>query len=148
VCLFGVRSFEHGEAALLKRLGVKVFYTHEIEARGVARALREAIEVVAAAPAGFGITLDLDAVDPADAPGVGTPAANGIRASDLIAALAEHRTARDLLAIEIVEFNPLRDREAATAGIVSDALDALLGQSVIPVRFATRSKRTVQRAVV
>jgi arginase len=121
---------------------------HEIEARGVARTLREAIEIVAAAPAGFGVTLDLDAIDPHDAPGVGTPAADGIRASELVQALAEHGSRRNLIGIEIVEFNPFRDREAVTAGVVGDALDALLvGQAALPVHFADTRQPTRPRAV-
>ena len=134
VCLYGVRSFERGEAELLDRLGVRVFFMSEIASRGVAQTLREAIAIVAGAAAGFGITLDLDAIDPGDAPGVGTPAEGGMRAADLLSALAEHGGHPRLLGIEIVEYNPFRDRQAATAGIVGDALDAiLLGQSALPL---------------
>jgi ornithine--oxo-acid transaminase len=134
VCLFGVRSFEHGEAELLQRLGVRVFFMDEIAKRGVAATLREAMDVVRSASGGFGITLDLDAIDPDDAPGVGTPAEGGMRAADLISALGEHGGHADLVGIEIVEYNPFRDRQAATAGVVGDALDAiLLGQAALPV---------------
>jgi ornithine--oxo-acid transaminase len=134
VCLFGVRSFEQGEAELLHRLGVRVFFMDEIAKRGVSATLREAIEIVSRASGGFGITLDLDAIDPDDAPGVGTPAEGGMRAADLISALGEHGGHADLVGIEIVEYNPFRDRLAATAGLIGDALDAiLLGQAALPV---------------
>ena len=134
VCLFGVRSFERGEAELLQRLGVRVFFMAEIAERGVAQTMREAMDIVTGASAGFGITLDLDAIDPGDAPGVGSPAAGGMRSSELIAALAEHGAHPDLVGIEIVEYNPYRDRLAATAGLVGDALDAiLLGQAALAV---------------
>jgi ornithine--oxo-acid transaminase len=134
VCLFGVRSFEAGEAALLKRLGVRVFLMEEITRRGIAETLREAMSIVTCAAGGFGITLDLDAIDPGDAPGVGSPAEGGMRAAELISALAEHGGRPDLRGIEIVEYNPFRDRHAATAGLVGDALDAiLLGQAALPV---------------
>lgn len=140
VCLFGVRSFERGEAELLERLGVRVFFMDEIARRGVADALREAMSLVCCASGGFGITLDLDAIDPSDAPGVGSPAAGGMRAADLMAALAEHGAHPNLCGVEIVEYNPYRDRHSATAGVVGDALDAmLLGQSAlaVPVRAAS-----------
>jgi arginase len=130
VCLYGVRSFERGEAELLERLGVRVFLMSEIEERGVATTLAEAISIVGCADGGFGITLDLDAIDPLDAPGVGTPEAGGLRGDDLIAALAAHGGHPNLVGIEIVEYNPFQDRAATTAGLVSDALDAMLvGQS-------------------
>jgi arginase len=134
VCLFGVRSFERGEAALLERLGVRVFFMDEIAKRGVALTLSEATALVGCASGGFGITLDLDAIDPSDAPGVGSPAEGGMRAADLLSALAENGGHSNLAGIELVEYNPYRDRQGATAGIVADALDAiLLGQAALAV---------------
>jgi ornithine--oxo-acid transaminase len=134
VVLFGVRSFERGEAELLERLGVRVFFMDEIARRGVAATLREAMSIVTCASGGFGITLDLDAIDPGDAPGVGSPAEGGMRASELMAALAEHGGHPALVGIEVVEYNPYRDRQATTAGLVGDALDAiLLGQAALSV---------------
>lgn len=134
VCLYGVRSFEQGEADLLKRLGVRIFFMEEIARRGVAQTLREALEVVSCASGGFGITLDLDAIDPDDAPGVGTPSPDGMRGSELMSALATHGGHPNLVGVEIVEYNPYRDRQSATAGLVGDALDAILaGQATLAV---------------
>ena len=147
VCLYGVRSFERGEAEFLARLGVRVFLMSEIAERGVAVTLNEAVSTVGCANGGFGITLDMDAIDPLDAPGVGTPEAGGLRGDELIAALAAHGAHPNLVGIEIVEYNPYQDRASATAGLVCDALDAMLvGQSRLctpwqgtprdPARFA------------
>ena len=139
VALYGVRSFEEGEAALLARLGVRVFFMHEIAERGVEVTLKEAMAIVEGASAGFGITLDLDAVDPTDAPGVGTPAAGGVRAAALLSGLALHGAHPDLIGIEIVEYNPFRDRLSTTAAFIADALDAiLLGQAPLAqgIQFA------------
>jgi len=134
VCLYGVRSFERGEAELLDRSGVRIYFMSEIEERGVSETMAEALAIVRRASGGFGITLDLDAIDPGDAPGVSTPAAGGLRGADLISALAEHGGDPNLIGIEIVEYNPYRDRQAATAGLVSDALDAmLLAQAALEV---------------
>jgi arginase len=134
VCLYGVRSFERGEAELLERLGVRVFFMSEIERRGIGETLQEALTIATCASGGFGITLDLDAVDPGDAPGVGSPAPNGMRAAELVSALAEHAARPGLVGLEIVEYNPYHDRQAATAGVVADALVAMLaGQAVLAV---------------
>jgi arginase len=127
VCLYGVRSFERGEAEFLERLGVRVFFMHEIARRGIAETLREALSIVTCASGGFGITLDLDAIDPGDAPGVGSPAPEGIRGAELISGLAEHGGHPNLVGVEIVEYNPYHDRQAATAALVADALVAILG---------------------
>jgi arginase len=142
VCLYGVRSFEQGEADFLKRLGVRVFFMDEIARRGIPETLSEALAIVRCASGGFGITLDLDAIDPRDAPGVGSPAPDGMRGAALMSALAEHGGDRNLVGVEIVEYNPYRDREAVTAGLVADALDAILtGQAT----FGAASGRDADR---
>ena len=134
VCLYGVRSFEQGEAELLERLGVRVFFMEEIQRRGIAVTLREAMSLVACASGGFGITLDMDAIDPTDAPGVGTPAPGGLPGAELMSALAEHGGHANLAGIEVVEYNPYRDWQSSTAGLVGDALDAMLaGQGALDV---------------
>ena len=134
VCLYGVRSFERGEAEFLERLGVRVFFMEEIARRGIPETLREALGIVTCASAGFGITLDLDAIDPGDAPGVGTPAPDGIRGADLVSALAEYGGHPGLAGVEVVEYNPYHDRQSATAGLVADALIAILaGQAALSV---------------
>jgi arginase len=127
VCLYGVRSFERGEAEFLERLGVRVYFMEEINRRGLRETLREALGVVNCARGGFGITLDLDAIDPGDAPGVGSPAPAGMRGAELISALAEHARDVNLIGAEVVEYNPYRDRQSATAELVADALVAMLG---------------------
>lgn len=126
VCLYGVRSFERGEAEFLERVGVRVFFMEEIARRGIPDTLGEALAIVGCAGAGFGITLDMDAIDPLDAPGVGSPAPDGMRGRDLVAALAAHGAHPNLVGVEIVEYNPYLDRNAATAVLVADALDAIL----------------------
>lgn len=142
VCLYGVRSFERGEAAFLERLGVRVFLMSEIARRGVADTLREAHDIVMCASGGYGITLDLDAIDPRDAPGVGTPAAQGMRGAELIAGLAELGGQPSLIGVEVVEYNPYRDRQAATAALLADAIVAIVGGTT-----ARRSQRADRGAV-
>ncbi len=126
VCLIGVRSYESSEAELLRGLGVRVFFADEVSRRGLAAVLRDALELVQAGTAGFGLTLDLDAIDPSEAPGVSTPEPGGLRASELIAASAMLQGHPALRYVEIVEYNPLRDHDGVTADIVSDLLQAML----------------------
>lgn len=126
VCLVGVRSFESGEAELLRQLGVRIYFMHEVARRGLDAVMRDALDTVQLGTAGFGITIDLDALDPKDAPGVSTPVPGGLHVGELTAALAQLAHHPALTGIEIVEYNPQRDRHAATAGLVAEALDALL----------------------
>jgi len=126
VCLIGVRSYESSEAELLQRLGVRIFFADEVSRRGLAPVLRDALELVQHGTAGFGLTLDLDAIDPSEAPGVSTPEPGGLRAAELIAASAVLQGQPALAYVEIVEYNPLRDRDGATARVASDVLQAIL----------------------
>ncbi|MGH8487943.1 MAG: arginase [Gammaproteobacteria bacterium] len=122
VCLVGVRSYEPEEAELLHRLGVRVITMDEVRARGLMRSLSEAFAIASRGTAAFGLSIDLDAVDPEDAPGVGTPAPNGLRGLDLVESL-QGLAPQPVLA-EIAEFNPLHDRENKTARLVIDLLAA------------------------
>lgn len=122
-CLIGVRSYEAGEAALLHRLGVRVFEMDEVRRRGLAEVFDEALAIVRQGTAGFGVSVDLDALDPEEEPGVGTPVAGGLRRTELATALSRLRGDPGFVAMEIVEYNPRRDRGHATA----DAAGALVG---------------------
>lgn len=128
VCLLGVRSFEAGEAALLHRLGVRVFDMDEIRRRGLPEVFDEALAIVRRGTAGFGVSLDLDALDPEEEPGVGTPVPGGLRCAELATALSRLRGDPAFAAMEIVEYNPRRDRGRATAeaaGVLVGAITPL-----------------------
>jgi arginase len=114
VCLIGVRSFERGEHALLQRLGVRVFYMEEVRARGFPVVWDEAVAHVSAGTTGYGVTIDLDAIDPRDAPGVGTPERAGIAAEALISTVQHVHDDPRLLAVEIAEYNPHADHDRLT----------------------------------
>ena len=122
VCLIGVRSYEAGEAALLHQLGVRVFEMDEVRRRGLADVFDEVLAIVRHGTAGFGVSVDLDALDPGEEPGVGTPVPGGLRRAELAAALSRLRGDPSFVAMEIVEYNPRRDRGHATA----DAAGALI----------------------
>ncbi len=118
VCLIGVRSFEVGESDLLTKLGVRIIYMEEVRRIGFAAALREAINIAELGTDGFGVTFDLDAIDPSEAPGVGSPAPGGVGAQDAISALEMLHDNPHLLAFEITEYSPFIDQQERTAKIV------------------------------
>jgi arginase len=127
VCLLGVRSFEAGEAALLKKLGVRVIGMDEVRRRGVADALTEAMAIVTNGTAGYGVSIDLDVLDPAEEPGVGTPEPGGLTCHELELALRQLRNDPALLAMEIVEYNPHHDRAQLTAKAAGALFRAVMG---------------------
>lgn len=129
VCLIGVRSYEEGEAALLKRLGVRVYYMSDVQKGGFENIFQEALHYVKQDTDGFGVTIDLDAFDPEDAPGVGTPESQGLKAQEVLPTLTRLQHDPDFKALEIVEYNPERDRDDKTLSLVRDLLINILPNS-------------------
>lgn len=127
LCLVGARSYEREERGLLERLGVRIIDHRELRERGAA-AFAEAIGIAAAADAGFGVSIDLDVIDPGEAPGVATPAPSGIALSMLASGLRGIGRHPALLALEIAEYCPRRDREGITERTVLELLAACLGE--------------------
>jgi arginase len=127
VCLIGVRSFEWGEAALLHQLGVRVYFMAEVRERGLPEIVREALLRVRRETDGFGVSIDLDVLEPAEEPGVGSPVPGGIALHDMLEALAWVRATSGLKALEIVEYNPYSDHHFDTAAAVADLARTIVG---------------------
>lgn len=126
VVLIGCRSWEPGEAALLARLGVRVIESDEVAHRGFAACLSEAIDQVREGTAAWGLSFDLDALDPADAPGTGTRVARGLRLAEVSRALHGLAWDAQLIACELVEYNPELDADRSTAQAAEDLIGALI----------------------
>lgn len=127
VAIVGVRSYEAEEAELVRRLGVRVFAMEEVDRRGLDAVMAEALAVAGAGTAGFGVSLDLDAVDPDQAPGVTCPAPGGLDGCELAAAVAEAAGQPGYLGVELAEYTPARDRGGRTAGVALSLMAAALG---------------------
>jgi arginase len=126
LCLIGVRSYEEGEENLLKRLGVRIYYMQEVQRRGFEAVFKEALQLVKKGTLGYGLSIDLDGFDPLDAPGVGTPAPQGLRAKEVIPVLKYIQEDPLLKALEVVEFNPDRDKDGKTLFLMRDLFINLL----------------------
>ena len=112
--LIAVRSYEPGEAALLKKLGVKIFYMDDIKKNGLHQVLLDALHIVTRHTHHFGISIDLDGFDPTDAPGVGTRAPDGVCAHDFLAEFSIIAHHPKLIGADIAEFNPTLDSDHKT----------------------------------
>lgn len=128
VCLVGARSFEREEIEFARRHDVRVIGMDEVSRRGIADCLAEARSIAGRGSAGYGVSLDLDVFDPADAPGVGTPEPGGIRAGGIFDAWSDLTCNPACRGVEVVEYNPHRDRTSRTAqlmgALVSSAMHA------------------------
>jgi arginase len=126
VALVGVRSFEPEEKERLERLGVRVFHIDEVRRRGLQAVTAEALHIATAGTAGFGVSLDLDAVTPEEAPGVGTPVPEGIVGAELARALESVGARADLVGVELAEYLPRLDPDGRSARVAVELLVAAL----------------------
>jgi arginase len=126
VCLVGTRSFEPEEMVFAKRHGIRVIQMDEVARRGIPDVLAEAHAIATKGTAGYGLSLDLDAFDPAEAPGVGTPAPDGIRAREFLDAWSGLTADPACRAIEFVELNPHRDRGGKTTRLLGTLVAAAI----------------------
>jgi arginase len=122
VVVIGARSYEAGEAALLTRLGVRVIAMDEVARRGFAACMSEAIAIVTSNTSAYGMTFDIDAIDPQDAPGVGSPEAGGIPLQAAIDGLRIVAGDPRLIGFELVEYNPAFDDAARSTAAACEAL--------------------------
>ncbi|MBP5996653.1 MAG: ornithine--oxo-acid transaminase [Azonexus sp.] len=118
----GVRSSEPAEVGHLAALGVRVFTMDEIAERGLAEVFAEALRIVGSEP--WGISFDLDAIDPELAPGVSTPVAGGLDPEALKLVMRGVLRERNFVGLEIAEYDPVADPDGRTANLVLDLLDA------------------------
>jgi arginase len=118
LCLIGQRSWEEAEAKFLRSLEVRTITMPEIERIGMGQAFTEALWRVSHGPARFGISLDLDVFDPSEAPGVGSPVPGGAKVDEVLPALAGVGERPDFVGLELVEFDPRRDRGGKTVEVV------------------------------
>lgn len=125
VCLVGVRSFESAEQQLLASRGVKIYQMDEVRKRGLPLVLQEAFDTVSRHTCGVGLSIDMDALDPSDAPGVGYREPQGISGLDLQSALGSLTLKKPLLGLELAELNPLRDEQGKTAYLMMALLEII-----------------------
>ncbi len=127
VVVIGARSYEPAERALLDLLGVRVIDAQEVARNGLRAVMADAIRLVTTDTAAFGVTLDLDAFDPAVAPGVGSPETDGLTAQGMTQALAACARDARFAAFELVEYNPRHDKGGITAHLALDLLGSVAG---------------------
>jgi len=130
VALVGVRSLDDGERQVLRDLDAKVFTMSEVDRLGIERAIRESLTHVAG-PGFVHVSLDMDAMDPEVAPGVGTPVRGGLSYRE--AHLAMELIAESGLAssFDVVEVNPILDRENETAQLAVELVASALGARIL-----------------
>jgi arginase len=128
--LVGVRSLDEGERTLLGEQDVKVFTMSDVDRLGVERAVREALAHIAG-PGFVHVSLDMDAMDPEVAPGVGTPVRGGLSYREAHLALELVAESGLVSSFDVVEVNPILDRENQTGKLAVELLASGLGARIL-----------------
>ena len=128
----GVRDIDAAERENIRRAGVTEVYTmRDIDERGMRAVMEEALRTAGNGTAGYHVSLDMDWIDPEDAPGVGTPVRGGATYREAHLAmeiLADHDR---LLSFEIVEVNPILDEHNRTADLAVELACSAFGKKIL-----------------
>ncbi|CAH2717645.1 Arginase [Neobacillus rhizosphaerae] len=131
VVIIGVRSLDEGERVLIKEKGIKVYTMHEIDRLGMAKVMEETIAYLKERTDGVHLSLDLDGLDPNDAPGVGTPVIGGISYRESHLAMEMLEEANIITSAEFVEVNPILDEKNKTASVAVGLMGSLFGEKLL-----------------
>jgi arginase len=129
--LVGIRNLDEREKQEVRASGVHVFTMKDIDRQGAAAVMEQAIALAGAGTAGIHVSFDLDVCDPAIAPGVGTPVRGGLDYREAHMVMEMLADARRVLALDLVEVNPVLDLQNTTAVLASELAASALGQKIL-----------------
>jgi arginase len=131
VALVGVRDLDSRERKLIKESGAHIFTMRDIDERGMREVMSDALRFASDDTAGIAVSLDMDFVDPSDAPGVGTPVRGGVTYREAHLALEMIADTKSLVSFELVEINPVIDLHNTTALLGVELILSGLGKKIL-----------------
>ncbi len=131
VAIVGLRSVDEAERELVRAAGVHAYTMRDLDERGLRSVIQEAIERVSKGTAGFHLSFDMDAVDPSEAPGVGTPVRGGITYREAHLAMETICDSGRMTSMEIVEVNPVLDEANRTALLGVELVMSAMGKRIL-----------------
>lgn len=130
IVVIGARDLDDGERALLHSTGVHVRTMTDIDRKGIYAVTQEAIDIATQGATGLHVSFDMDAVDPSEAPGVGTPVPGGITYREAHLAMELIAESARLTSLDLVEVNPILDRENRTAILATELALSAVGKRI------------------
>jgi len=131
IVVVGARDLDSGEQALLREHSIHVFTMSEIDQLGISEVMRQALTIAGDHNDGIHLSLDMDALDPKEAPGVGTPVRGGLTYREAHLAMELIADSGKLISMDVVEVNPILDRENATALLAVELVLSALGKKIL-----------------
>jgi arginase len=129
--LVGIRNLDDREREEVRASGVHVFTMKDIDRQGAASIIEQAIAIAGRDTAGIHVSFDLDVCDPAIAPGVGTPVRGGLNYREAHIAMEILADSSRLVALDLVEVNPVLDHQNMTAVLAAELAASALGQKIL-----------------
>jgi arginase len=129
--LIGIRDLDPGERDILKKSGVTVYTMRDLDERGMRDVVDEATRLASDGTAGVHLSFDLDVVDPEDAPGTGTPVWGGITYREAHLAMEMLSDRAQIVAIDLVEVNPVLDTQNMTGILAAELAQSVLGKRIL-----------------
>ena len=131
IVIVGARDLDAQERKIVKKSGVHVFTMRDIDERGMREVMADALKYAMDDTAGIAVSLDMDFVDPADAPGVGTPVRGGVTYREAHLAMEMISDSESMVSLEVVEINPILDEHNRTALLGVELVLSGLGQKIL-----------------
>lgn len=131
VVLIGIRDVDRRERDVVRESGVTAFTMRDIDERGLRNVMEEAIARAGGGTAGFHLSLDMDAVDPDEAPGVGTPVRGGMTYREAHLAMETICDCTRMISMEVVEVNPVLDDANRTALLGVELVMSAMGKKIL-----------------
>jgi arginase len=129
--LVGVRDIDATEKENVRKAGIEVYTMRDIDERGMRTVMEEALRAAGRGTAGYHVSLDMDWVDPEDAPGVGTPVRGGATYREAHLAMEIIADHGRLTSFEIVEVNPVIDEHNRTANLAVELTLSVFGKKIL-----------------
>ncbi len=129
--LIGARNLDERERRVVKDSKVNVFTMRQIDECGMREVMQRSIALSSDGTAGFVVSFDMDVVDPSEAPGVGTPVRGGITFREAHLVMEMIADSKKMVALEIVEINPILDTENKTAILAVGLATSALGKKIL-----------------
>ena len=127
----GARDVDAGERELARKLGMRFLTMREIDERGMAACIDEAINIASSGSAGYSVTFDVDVLDPGDAPGSGTLVRGGLTYREAHLAMEKIAEAGGMRSLEVVEINTALDVNNKTAELGVELILSALGKTIL-----------------
>lgn len=126
----GGRDIDDQERLRMKQAGVTVFPINIIDKIGIHNVIGRAIEIAGSGTEGIHLSFDIDAIDPQAAPGTGTVVHSGLTVREAFLAVESLADSRKLVAMDMVEVNPILDERNKTAALASELIQSAMGKAV------------------